>query len=102
MATGRTTNHKRKHDVKGFKKEILQFMETHGRAPMSRRHQTVEGEGCLREKLNRYTLELKDMTFLGEVYGKDKCHRSGIPGKYRKLINESLDVEKPLIRLVKE
>jgi hypothetical protein len=100
MASGRTTNNKRKHDIEGFKKEILTFIETHGRSPMRYQDQTVEGEGNLRSKLDRYTLTLGDMTFLGKVYSSDPCHRSGIPAKYRPIINKALDVEKPLIRLV--
>lgn len=101
MVTGRATNNKRKHNVEGFKKEILEFVKEHGRAPMSYRDQTIEGEGNLRCKLNRYTLTLKDMTFLGKVYEGDKCHRSGIPSKFRSIINKALNVEKPLIRLIK-
>lgn len=100
MATGRTTNNKRKHDVQGFKKKILEFVKEHGRAPMSYSREKFEGEGNLRAKLDRYTLTNKDMTFLGEVYAADPCHKSGIPGKYRAIINEALTVSKPLIRLV--
>lgn len=100
LVTGRTTNNKRKHDIAGFKKEILEFIETNGRAPMAYQNETIEGEGNLRNKLNRYTLTLKDMTFLGKVYELDRCHKSGIPAKFRAIINEALDVEKPLIRLV--
>jgi hypothetical protein len=101
MALGRKSNHKRKHDVQGFKKEILAFIKEHGRVPStSYQYQTNEGEARLRHKLDYYTQKKKDMTLLGKIYETDKCHLSGIPVKYRKLINESLDVEKPLIRLV--
>jgi hypothetical protein len=101
MLTGRKSNHKRKHDVQGFKKEILAFIKEHGRVPStSYQYQTNEGEARLRHKLDYYTQTKKDMTLLGKIYETDKCHLSGIPVKYRKLINESLDVEKPLIRLV--
>jgi hypothetical protein len=101
MATGRKSNHKRKHDIAGYKKEIIAFMKEHGRVPStSYKYQTFEGEARLRHKLDFYTVEKNDMTFLGVVYGYDKCHKSGIPAKYRALINKSLDVEKPLVRLV--
>ena len=99
MATGRTSNNKRKHDVRGFKKEILEFIAVNGMAP--RVDGPLAGERNLRQKLDYYVREKHDMTFLGKVYRADKCHRSGIPGKFRPLINASLDVEKPLIRLVK-
>lgn len=99
LVTGRTTNNKRKHNVQGFKKEILDFMVVNGRAPMIRGNATEE-ERNLRQKLNYYTSEKNDMTFLSKVYGVDKCHKSGIKGKFRPLINASLDVKKPLIRLV--
>lgn len=100
MATGRTSNHKRPHNVKAFKQEILDFIKTHGRVPTTRSGETVEGEGCLRNKLDYYTKQGNDMTLLGKVYEGDKCHKSGIPAKFRALINESLDTDKPLIRLV--
>jgi hypothetical protein len=100
MLTGRTTNNKRKHNIKGFKKEILEFIETHGYVPQVKRHETIEGEGELRNKLNRYTLTKNDMSFLGKVYSLDPCHRSGIPSKFRAIINEILDTETPLIRMV--
>jgi len=101
MATGRNTNNKRKHNVRGFKKEILEFVKTNGRVPStSYKYGNSEGEARLRHKLDYYTLDKNDMTFLGKVYEGDKCHRSGIPAKYRALINESLNVDRPLIRLV--
>ena len=100
MTTGRTTNNKRKHNVNGFKEEILDFIKTYGRTPMRYRGETIEGEGSLRSKLDRYTLTLKDMTFLSKVYNADPCHRSGIPSKFRPIINKALETEKPLIRLV--
>lgn len=96
MVTGRTTNNKPKHDIPGSKKKILEFIKEHGRTPGNGNLE----ESRLRHKLDRYTLENNDMTFLGQVYEGDKCHRSGIPGKFRALINEALSVEKPLIRLV--
>ena len=98
FVTGRTTNNKRKHDVKGFKKEILDFMAANGRTPAIR--SSCQEENNLRQKLNYYTREKHDMTFLGKVYEADKCHKSGIKGKFRPLINAALDVKKPLIRLV--
>ena len=99
MASGfRSTNNKRKHNVKGFKIEILEFIEMHGRVPS--RLGNIEGENNLHYKLNYYTNKKKDMAFLGKVYKGDKCHRSGILGKYRSIINEALDIDKPLIRLV--
>jgi hypothetical protein len=101
LVAGRKTNHKRKHDIEGFKKEILKFIEDNGRVPSpSRKHQILEGEATLRHRLDYYTLDKNDTTFLGKVYDGDKCHRSGIPSKYRAIINKALDVEKPLIRLV--
>lgn len=101
MATGRKSNHKRKHDIAGNKKEIIEFMKKYGRAPStSYDYQTVDGEANLRRHLDYYTNAKNDMTFLGEVYELDKCHKSGIPVKYRKIINEQLDVKKPLIRMV--
>lgn len=97
MAAGRGTNNKRKHDIPGNKKKILEFIKTNGRTPSI----DVKEEKALRHKLNYYTQEKNDMTFLGEVYEVDKCHRSGIYGKYRKIINEALaDSTAPLIRLV--
>jgi hypothetical protein len=100
MVTGRTTNNKRKHDIEGFKREILEFIKDNGRAPIRYSAEVIEGEGNLRSKLDRYTLTLKDMTFLGKIYELDRCHRSGIPYRFRAIINEALDVEKPLIRLI--
>lgn len=101
MATGRTTNNKRKHNVQEFKKDILAFLEEHGRVPVIHRdHELVEGESLLRSRLDYYTREGHDTVLLGKVYDLDPCHKSGIPSKYRALINQALDVEKPLIRLV--
>jgi septum formation topological specificity factor MinE len=101
MATGRTSNHKRKHDVAQFKKDIVEFLQQYGRVPStSYEYQTVEGEARLRHKLDYYTKKRNDMTLLGTVYKYDKCHLSGIPVKYRKILNEQLDLEKPLIRMV--
>lgn len=98
MNNGRKTNNKRKHNVKGFKKDILSFIKENGRTPSSRG--PIE-ETLLRRKLDHYTYVNNDMTLLGKVYALDPCHKSGIPSKFRKLINESLDVSKPLVRLVK-
>ena len=67
----------------------------------SRKHELIKGEATLRNRLEYYTKDKNDMTFLGKIYAVDKCHLSGIPAKYRPIINEALDVEKPLIRLVK-
>jgi hypothetical protein len=101
MATGRTTNNKRKHNVAGFKQQILDFIKEHGRAPTTHQGETIEGEGNLRHKLDYYTKQCNDMTLLGQVYAGDKCHKSGIPMKFRALINEALSKEeKPLIRQV--
>ena len=101
MLTGRKSNNKRSHDRKVLKKEILDFIMKYGRVPnYYGNRQEIGGESKLRSNLNRYTLEYGDMTFLGEVYSLDPCHRSGIPSKYRAIINESLIVEKPLIRLI--
>lgn len=102
MLSGRKTNHKRKHNIEEFKKQIVDFLEKHGRAPStSYEYQIIEGEACLRQKLDYYTQNKNDMTFLSIVYKHDKCHKSGIPAKYRKILNEYLDIEKPLIRLIK-
>lgn len=101
MSTGRVSNNKRNHNVSEFKKEIIAFLKEHGRVPStSREYETIEGEARLRNKLDYYTKEKNDMTLLGKIYETDKCHLSGIPSKYRKIINESLDVDKPLIRMV--
>ena len=97
MTTGRTSNNKRKHNVRGFKKEILEFIQEHGRVPAVH----AGGESQLRSRLDYYTNECNDMTLLGQVYEVDKCHKSGIPSKYRVTINEALSGSKPLIRLVK-
>lgn len=100
MATGRKTNGKRKHDVKGFKKEILAFVETHGRVPARYRSaQMIKGEATLRAKLDYYTLKRNDMTLLGSIYEIDKCHKSAIPMRYRPLINKNLNTETPLVRM---
>lgn len=99
-ATGRNTNNKRSHDVKGYKKAILEFIKNNGRVPTTYSGEMIEGEAKLRGKLDYYTLRSNDMTFLGQVYDRDKCHRSGIPVKYRAIINETLNVKKPLIRMV--
>jgi hypothetical protein len=102
MITGRKSNNKRKHDRSILKKEILDFIEKHGRTPNRYgRPQEFEGESKLRNNLDRYTQVYKDMTFLGEVYSLDPCHRSGIPLKFRPLINKALDVDKPLFRICK-
>lgn len=102
--TGRKTNHKRKHNVKAFKQEILDFIEKHGRVPMtSYEYQLIPGEATLRHKLDYYTRKRGDMTFLGKVYAGDKCHKSGVPSKLRSVINSALEdarIETPLIRLV--
>lgn len=101
VATGRVSNNKRKHNVDGFKQEILDFIQEHGRAPTTYAGAKIEGEGRLRQKLDYYTLKNNDMTLLGKVYETDKCHRSGIPAKFRPVINEAIgNVSKPLIRLV--
>lgn len=96
----RVTNNKRPHNVKQNKKLILEFIKKHGRVPSSHGGETIEGEGCLRSKLDYYTKECQDMTLLGQVYKADPCHLSTIPMKFRAIINEHLNVEKPLIRLV--
>lgn len=101
MATGRKSNNKRRHDVAGFKQEILDFVKEHGRVPTTRSGETIPGEGTLRNKLDYYTKQGNDMTLLGLVYKEDPCHRSGIPMRFRPLLNQQLDVTKPLIRLVK-
>jgi hypothetical protein len=99
LVTGRKTNNKRKHDIAGFKKQIISFIEEHGRAPNKYSNEKIEGEGNLQAKLNYYTAVKGEMTFLGEIYALDNCHRSGIAMKYRPLINKSVDVERPLVRL---
>lgn len=101
MATGRKSNYKRKHAVKEGKQEIIDFINKYGRAPTNKScNETVEGEHLLRCKLDYYTQVKNDMTLLGKVYEIDKCHLSGIPMKFRAIINEQLDVEKPLKNLV--
>lgn len=101
MSTGRVSNNKRKHNVAEFKKEIIAFLEEHGRVPTtSRECEIFEGEGRLRNKLDYYTKKKNDMTLLGKIYDTDKCHLSGVPSKYRKIINEALDIDKPLIRII--
>lgn len=100
IASGRVSNHKRPHDPVQFKLDILEFIKTNGRVP--RRYR--EGgplEGNLRCKLEYYTQEKNDMTFLGQVYEVDKCHKSGIPTRFRRFLNNTLDIEKPLIRLIR-
>jgi hypothetical protein len=101
MSTGRKSNNKRKHDRKALKREIIDFIVKYGHVPnrYNRPHE-IEGESKLRGNLDRYTGEYGDMGFLGQVYSLDPCHRSGIPLKFRPLINKSLDVDKPLIRMV--
>lgn len=101
MITGRKSNNKRKHDYKALKKEILDFMEKYGRAPnYYRSPQEIDGESKLRSNLNRYTGEYNDMGFLSKIYALDPCHRSGIPSKFRPLINKNLNIDKPLVRMV--
>lgn len=100
MESGRTTNNKRKHNIKQFKQDILNFIKKYGHAPRRYKNATMEGEGNLKHKLDYYVLTKNDMSFLSEVYALDPCHRSGIPMKFRSLINKALGVEKPLIRLV--
>ena len=102
MATGRKSNNKRKHDKKALKKEIIDFIEKNGRVPNRyNRFQEIEGESKLRNNLDRYTQQYGDTTFLGQVYSLDPCHRSGIPLRFRPIINKSLDVDKPLFRIFK-
>lgn len=101
MAMGRKSNNKSKHNVQGFKQDILAFVKEHGRVPTTHSGATVEGEGTLRGKLDYYTKTKKDMTLLGKVYETDKCHLSGIPSKYRAIINANIDLDKPLARMVK-
>lgn len=103
LALGRSTNKKRKHNKKAFKQQILDFIAEHGRIPNRYKQETIPGEGNLHAKLTYYTTVNKDMSFLGKVYDGDLCHRSAIPFKFRKLINEQLDelrIETPLIRQV--
>jgi hypothetical protein len=100
-ALGRGTNNKRPHNVAAFKKEILTFIKENGSVPTTRSGEKIPGEGQLRNKLDYYTKNANDMTLLGMVYKEDPCHRSGIPMKYRPLLNQQLDVTKPLFRLVK-
>ena len=101
MSTGRKSNNKRKHDRKTLKREILDFIVKYGHVPNNyNRPHEIEGEGKLRVNLDRYTGKYGDMGFLGQVYSLDPCHRSGIPLKFRPLINKSLDVDKPLVRMV--
>jgi len=102
MATGRVSNHKRKHNIKGFKEEIVNFMKEHGRVPTSHNGAVVTGEGSLRNKLDYYVKVKHDMSFLGTVYKFDKCHRSGVPAKVRKIINQNIELDRPLIRLIRE
>jgi hypothetical protein len=102
MALGHKTNGKRKHNVQGFKEEIIAFMKKHGRVPTTKKGEKIPGEATLRSKLDYYTKQGNDMTLLGMVYKEDPCHRSGIPTRFRPFLNKQLDVEKPLIRLVKE
>lgn len=101
MITGRKSNNKRKHNISEFKKEIVSFIETYGRVPTVYCGETIPGEGKLRAKLDYYTKVNRDTSLLGKVYSMDKCHMSGIPMKFRRIINLSLETEKPLIRLAK-
>lgn len=103
LATGRKNVFKSKHSVILSKQEIIEFIKTHGRAPTTHKAQEIiPGEANLRRKLDYYTINRNDMTLIGQVYATDKCHRSGIPMRFRPLINSHLDIEKPLIRLVKQ
>ena len=102
MSTGRKSNNKRQHNPALFKEQILEFMRVNGHAPRKYREQKLFNEGNLKAKLDYYTLTNKDMTFLGKVYDLDPCHRSGIPMRFRPVINEQLDIDKPLIRMVKD
>lgn len=102
LSSGRKTNGKRKHNVQGFKKEILSFVEEHGRVPTTASGEKIPGEGNLRHKLDYYTKQMNDTSFLGLIYKGDKCHKSGIPMKFRKVINQNIDLDKPLVRLVKD
>jgi hypothetical protein len=99
MATGRKTNNKRSHNPAMFKEQILEFIKLTGHAPRRYSDQKLPGEGNLKAKLDYYTLTNNDMYFLGKVYGLDKCHRSGIPMKFRPLLNRELEVGKPLVNL---
>jgi hypothetical protein len=100
MTAGRKTNNKRKHNVTKHKADIVEFMKKYGRAPIThRRFAKIEGESLLRSRLDYYTNEKKDMALLGKVYEQDKCHRSGIPSRFRPIINEALKTSRPLIRL---
>lgn len=99
LASGRKSNHKRDHNVQEFKKEIIAFILENGRVPTSKSGEKIQGESNLRHKLDYYTDHAKDMTFLGEVYSLDRCHKSGVPMKFRPIINRSLDTEKPLVSL---
>lgn len=101
LALGRKPTGKRKHDVAGFKKQIMEFIKENGRVPSTASGEKIPGEGNLRHKLDYYTKNCNDMTLLGMVYKEDPCHCSGIPMKFRPFLNQQLDVSKPLIRLVK-
>ncbi len=102
MATGRTSNNKRSHNVQAFKNDILAFMEENGRAPATGSGPDFSlEEKRLRQKLDYYTTNANDMSFLGQVYDLDQLHRSGIPMKYRAILNDQLNLSKPLVRLVK-
>lgn len=100
MASGRVSNHKRPHDPAQFKQDILDFLAKNGRVPLTS-YSIDRVEARLRNKLDYYTKKKHDMSLLGKIYEVDKCHLSGIPTRFRKFLNGQLDVEKPLIRLVK-
>ncbi len=100
MVSGRKTNNKRKHDVQGFKKQVIEFIEQHGRIPARYADQKIQGEGILRARMDYYIDDKNDMSFSGEIYSRDKCYRTSIPYKFRPLINRALEeTEKPLIRM---
>jgi hypothetical protein len=100
LMTGFKARKKPKHDVSGMRIRIMDFVEKHGRMPTNQKAETIAGEGVLRRAFDYYVKRRNDMSLLGFAYANDPCHLSGIPMKYRTIINEALDTEKPLIKLV--
>lgn len=98
LALGRKPTFKRKHDVKGFKQEILNFIAENKVVPGYVLNEN-EDDKKLRQKLDYYSRT--DRTFLGKVYKLDPCHKSGILRKYRPTINSQIETDKPLVRLNK-
>jgi hypothetical protein len=97
LETGRIPHNKRKHNRELRKSEIITFMLDNGHAPSD--HSNSQYERATARAL--YNLR-NDSSLISTVYTIDKCYKSGIAMRYRKLINQSINIELPLIKMTQK